>query len=155
MSPSDVKQALYRSISGFASPKDFCFHPLGSTVPFRICQRRYQALISKNTPLPCSPVFWTDSHVLLGAWESGVRTPTPKPTPTATPRTPRAKIPREEKSAFSPAPADGAPDKIQFRLIEAISSVLFVDMLLRPCRRKTMRVGAGNRRGTAGERREP
>jgi hypothetical protein len=75
-----------------------------------------------------SPNFWTDSHVLLGAWESGVRTPTP----TATPRTPRAKVPREEKSAFFPAPADGAPDKIQFRLIGAISSVLFVDMLYGP-----------------------
>jgi DNA-binding NarL/FixJ family response regulator len=48
-----------------------------------------------------------------------VRTPTQKPTSTATPRTPRAKIPREEKSAFFPAPADGTPDKIQFRLIEA------------------------------------
>ena len=40
-----------------------------------------------TTPFPSSPNLWTDSHVLLSAWESGVRTPTPKPTP----RVPRAR----------------------------------------------------------------
>ncbi len=98
-----------------------------------------------------SPDFWTDSHVLLGAWESGVRTPTPTPTPTAaTPRTPRAKNPREGKSAFFPAPADGAPDKTEISFLELISRVFFVDKLVRGCWSKTMRVRAGNRRGTGG-----
>src|SRR5215470_13497470 len=66
----------------------------------------------KGTPFLRSPVSWTDSHVLLGAWESVAAKTALLPTPPAlSPRTDRA----GRGSAFFPAPAVRAKPKCDFQ----------------------------------------